>query len=1764
MYPPEKKSITSQNSFLERGGNGDTYSVRQKTSDRRLEGAALVIVLAFLVILTGLVVGFLSSVTNEASSTAASVGAVSTRTLADAAIQLDIAQIRDATAGYSHNSDGSLNSSKPVGWSSQPGAIRTFDTTASNVATYKLYSSTSMVSTQGSYNPANDLPANSSWTANSAQWIDLNSPVSRSSGGTANTNYPVMDPAMTNTVNGNTIVDGFSINTAAPSLSGVSNAAAMPVSWIYVLQNGTLTVPSSVAGNVASFSANIPSATNPIVGRIAFWTDDETCKLNLNTASEGSFWGVPSFSTSADQAFAQYPPGASEYNRFPGHPASTCLSPVLWSFLSLSDPAQLAMPNPNNNGIYSLGFTNQGANNWDASQNALNIPAYSVTISPTNYLSGLFSNVTPRYVWGGSYGGIRSLISNSIAPNSTTNSYRLYSSVDEFFFAPTNALSATGRTNNPLFGSGFSSSVFSSPARAVSGLRFFLTTESRAPEVNPLNLPKVCLWPIPDPIHINTVNTVASTPPNNGTLYDNLIAFCSTLGTNAYYFTRYDPSSATADIAAGAVPGRNQQIYNYLRNMLDQPVPGFKGAFTSANKWTNSQSDQISTEIYDYIRSCINLCDASGCTNISLGYMMAHPSVFSNSYTVPPNFSVSSPDGVNSFTNVVLGSGSGQVVPIKIINPDGNTTMGMGRFPTIRGATLWFAAVAANEPPLMCHPDGRPIVYSANGTQISTYAASNSTIQAAYVTNVLAGQAYAVINPQHPWTTPYTNSLIINGLPAVPQYTVGGIAVLADTNPSGYKPPGVPYTTKPTPSRGVYDTTSVSMVYPIFSLSTNNSPNAAFTANMSNSASTATRTFPSYSSGINGAPMLFYTNTGCSNGTIKDLATTTTQINWYSSNSPIATALYTVYVASVPKLSASSITYPGLPFLTIQNPTNGAFTLSNANYSGSSFKPNTIAAFPVHTTAIQCAFLPHLVTVTPGTFGINLALKIGATWPAFAANATALTWKGVNFALTTLQCPNSSLLYDQELCGISSQNTSFFTPANTVILLPSTNNANGSRTNFFTFTGGTVILSLSSTLKSGATVQNVSLNFPDSSFPIPKLPLYLPSGNFTWPPGNQVALTYTTNTTNASVTTNTPFWALLLTNTIQNRISMVGGGNNSEPNLFPTLMQLPQSFKNADVATNWTTLNWITADTLESVDLQGGDPRMIASLPTVDTSFYAPNPLYGNTTLVTVNGWSEPVRNAHSMRQEGMAIGGGNYGTLLFTNGVESFWLSPVYSQFGVGLYSNLPGITIATNIFAWSESEQRPPPYLFAAKGYGSRPQTGPFAHRPTIANGNDARYALFWNAYTNGGDFDNGIGFFPDGPYMGKVDEGYGQINSDGTVSATPYFDLQASPAGSVIFSPNRMVPSPVILGSLPIGITGIGANILNSSWKTLQFSPNPNAPDATNPARSVSAGYNAANGTITNPVLPDHLLLDYFQMPVVQPYPISDPFSTAGKVNMNYQIAPFSYINRDSAMRGVLKSVMITAVDARWGYDYKMRGTNWYFTKFSQIYSDTTVYPGNPYSYNSNIPSLESVTGQWYFHYPISLSNTLAQFTSRFSQNDIFRSPSEICSLWLYPAQQPTTAVPLNNKNPVTNSAGTPVVWDSNNANITSWWYGTSTADMSAKSLTGDNIRERPYNYIYPRLTTKSNTYQIHYRVQALKQTSVAHSSDWTTWIDPAAGGITDKVVGEQRGSAVIERFIDPSNPSLPDFTTNVTSGGGITGAPMDSYYQFRVFNAKQFTP
>ena len=1820
-----------------------------------IRGAALIIVLAFLVIITGLVVAFLSSITNESTGSKATADASTTRTLADSTIQLAIAQIRDATAGFARDSNGALVTATNVTWASQPGAIRTYDTRGSNVAVYKLYSSTNMVERSGIYNPTNDLPPTNWTTGNIGQWVDLNEPVVAQ----GVTNYPIMDPFMTNQSNGATLVDGFSIatNNAAVGGANVQNRAAMPVHWLYVLRDGSITCPSGISTNngLISFTnlpASItPTSNNPIVARIAFWTDDETCKLNLNTASEGSFWGVPHYSTSFDVAMAQYPPSVREYNRFPGHPASTCLSPVLWSELGLTNPS-----------VYLSSFPvipMNGATPYDAVRG---VATNFLSPSATTYYSNVLTLVAPRYDWGGSFAGSRSLLQGYAGPTNgpilgnDLSSNRLYASVDEFFFNPTNSL-VTNRVSNAL--------AFSQ--QEVSRLRFFLTTTSRAPEVNPQNLPKICMWPVPFTNYgfKMIANSQSLGGPSNRTVYDETIAFCSTLGTNPYHITRYDATRTISDFHL-----RNRILYSYLRNCLAQPVAGYPGGAFTPTKWTAKRADQITTLLFDYIRSTINLSDSSS-AQYSGGTLTNTP--FRFSYTVPYRASG------------VLEIGTGQVAPLLTTNG----TMGMGRIPTLRGGALLFMARAADQPPLMLNPDRRPRVFDASGSEISQWDGTQTTIPTSALTNiVMKGRAYALVNPMHPWTCPpmgatdsgtagnffyggtnrvltnvtatITNSMFQRTNILVPQLCRGAsnTPVLADSAPLNT-------------NKILTDNSSsnAGALFPIFDLSAsrNGMPNNSDGSPIPGKGAPYTKTFPCLEIDTNATTArsaeastksyfwvtantneinLAFTNSldasARSNGFSYFTATNMTAVRNGSS--------FTGFAAGI---ATNVITHTGLPFLSVPNASNGNYSFTNRN-----FIDGAQTNIALYQTRMEALYLPDLVNVSPGQIGINPSVSLVVD----SVNLNSLRVNGTNMSFPSVSGPaNPSRsggfgptggtpsegrnLYSLGLQYLMAHNgwTNTIPDAKSVIQCYTTNGAAGSQLlangQTFSFTGGDIQHSFYYLTNSTSPVQRATLNFPDATFPTPMLPAtpyidnYLGGGNATYsnnfiltvggnnppvkyyPPDRAVYIQYLNNATPFPIATAsrcTPW----------DRLTAYYGRDAFQEHFnFPSYMNC-SDVTNSSAASagvsycplgggedsyRWYTngMNRITADTIQAVELKCGDPRLVACLTNIPSTAYSTNPNYGDTNQYSILGWPVYLRNAHSMRSGKMPLNGGMYGSFLAVTNAAGGWSSSYhYPPMVRGM--NIGATITATTLVL--PSARMIGPINFD----GSLPYTNPnnfcgytlpriwSKFNPTDGHSSypyaasDCAFtstnAPFFTVWSRGGDFDNGYAATPDGPMINKPDDGMGSTN-DYSRGNTPYFTvLTPNPPGTNTFSPNRMVASPVLFGSLPtLDNNWDPANpvltITNSSWQTLQFSPNPNALDTNFFARRTATnGYSDAGMRPTNTVLPDHLLLDYFWMPVVEPYPISEPFSTAGKVNMNYAIAPFFYIRRDAAVRGVLKPVMISAVDDRWSYDYKLRNLITFDDDNACLFNDPNrqINPAgttNPISYNQ----FSTNTGQFYFHYPIHLSNTLLQFDYRFTnagngQGDLFRSPSEICTLWLYPGRQPTTANPTNAANPMTNSVGTQILWNSNSTSIESWWYDNPGTDR--KGLTGDNVRERPYNYLYPRLTTKSNTYQIHYRVQLLKQSLSAIStwpstprsrdaSGWTLFIDPSntSRTIRDQVVGELRGSATIERYIDPSDTTLPDFAGMINSSTNNFTNPaciMDTYYKFRVFNFKVFTP
>ena len=484
-------------------------------------GVALILVLGALVLISAIVIGFLSTVRQDRTSAAYYESGSTARQYADTAVTIAIAQIADAT------------SNPDQAWISQPGLLRTFDTSGP-VAAYKLYSSDTMKIT-GAYNPetalSTEIPAN--WSTRTDEFVDLNKPVQVTMNGTQQYIYPIVDPTAVSDVEGFTL--DSSIPTGNATSANPANPLPMPVRWIYVRKNGQLVDYTTAQG------------VDDITARIAFWGDDETCKVNINTASDGVYYDYPVADIPEDYALAQKQPIAQEYQRYPGHPATTSLASV---------------------------FT------------ALQTTANATTRSL------MASQITPRIGSGGSQGGtIMAWLTRNVG---VLDYDRLFPSVDELAFGKTSANWTSGNATNDL--------RYSSPfIMDVTRLPFFLTTDSRAPELNAFNRPRVTLWPF---------NTELVADPTKMTPEDRLIKAASEIGSNQrkLYFQRQNARDPTNDYTN--IP-ENQQLYGYLQWLTQKPFPGdaTRTGGASANletKFSALGRDQILTEMFDFLRCQVN------------------------------------------------------------------------------------------------------------------------------------------------------------------------------------------------------------------------------------------------------------------------------------------------------------------------------------------------------------------------------------------------------------------------------------------------------------------------------------------------------------------------------------------------------------------------------------------------------------------------------------------------------------------------------------------------------------------------------------------------------------------------------------------------------------------------------------------------------------------------------------------------------------------------------------------------------------------------------------------------------------------------------------------------------------------------------------------------------------------------------------------------------------------------------------------------------
>ncbi len=359
---------------------------------------------------------------------------------------------------------------------------------------------------------------------------------------------------------------------------------------------------------------------------------------------------------------------------------------------------------------------------------------------------------------------------------------------------------------------------------------------------------------------------------------------------------------------------------------------------------------------------------------------------------------------------------------------------------------------------------------------------------------------------------------------------------------------------------------------------------------------------------------------------------------------------------------------------------------------------------------------------------------------------------------------------------------------------------------------------------------------------------------------------------------------------------------------------------------------------------------------------------------------------------------------------------------------------------------------------------------------------------------DFDTGLAREPDGAYLNSPNGSAGPVPGGSIFNQKdPYFDDVEAPVAPISRSfrhfwfPRGMAPSPVAMGSIPSAVQA------NAPWTCLLFRPNVSDPNQFPHLGERGNGmvlerYRRSWDGFELPQMvsvtgqaglpPDHLWLDLFWMPTAEPDHVSTAFATEGKVNLNYQMLPFTHIKRATAMHAVLKAERLLAIPTSAGPTYKSQRDN----------------------------------PDW--RHPIDVAETLRSFEEKFARDEIFLTESEVCEQFLIPEGER---------------------WDAEGEGIRAFW--------DEHRLSGDNVLERPYAGLYSRLTTRSNVYRLHYRVQRLAK----HAESSPGRFEPEL----DSVIDEQRGSSIIKRVLDTDHPDLPNYARDPDRLPSI-----DAFYEFRV--------
>lgn len=552
------------------------------TSLKTSRGFALVLVLSFVALAMILVLALLTRATTDQTITNSQVEHHRVSRLADSAISIALAQLRTAT-------ETNYVAKTPKPWTSQPGAIRVHSMDGSLDSIYKLYTSPKMRVNSAQQLAEDQPPAN--WASLTQEFVDLNSPTVMQDG---DLHFPIFDPRDASDDLGDP-VEGFDYDTQGAPTGTLATASnpnnrrlPMPVRWIYMLQDGTLGTLGMDRQFIGFNPLKSATADNPIVSRIAFWMDDESSKINVNTASEGAFWDTPRADTGQERMLAGKQPTRLEYQRQPGHPAGVSLSSVLL-------PGQRFHPD---------GFSSQ-------------MPAMSLENARDLWRIGRLQIADKDA--GTSKGGtvIPDVFISETEQASPKSRQARYADFDSLYFddyKDTSGVKGEGsgastktRKKQPFF------ETHPSAVKRLRRASGFLTAHSAAPELTLFGTPRIALWPV----HASTPgpgeNRTESEPVLKYSPYDQMAVMASTLGKERYLIQRSDPGNGAMDLEIHAVGkdgrGQNVRLLDYLRQLTDRPFPGYQKSAnaTFAAKYGTDEvtgdRDAILLSMMDYVRS---------------------------------------------------------------------------------------------------------------------------------------------------------------------------------------------------------------------------------------------------------------------------------------------------------------------------------------------------------------------------------------------------------------------------------------------------------------------------------------------------------------------------------------------------------------------------------------------------------------------------------------------------------------------------------------------------------------------------------------------------------------------------------------------------------------------------------------------------------------------------------------------------------------------------------------------------------------------------------------------------------------------------------------------------------------------------------------------------------------------------------------------------------------------------------------------------------